>query len=216
LKGELWGADRPVAQTARRQPVLRFEPAALAGTAHWNPLDEIRLGSEHEVGDVQNLATLIVDPDGRGLETHWQKSAHALLVGLILHALYQAKRDTGATPSLSDIDSLLSDPNGDIAELRMEMFTAPPAAGTNHRIVNASGRDMMDRPPEEADSILSTVKSYLSLYRDPVVRENIADSHFKIMDLMHRHAPDFASGVVCPVKSLICEVGIPPNMAILR
>jgi type IV secretion system protein VirD4 len=27
------------------------------------------------VGDVQNLATLIVDPDGKGLESHWQKTA---------------------------------------------------------------------------------------------------------------------------------------------
>jgi hypothetical protein len=27
---------------------------------------ELRLGTEHEVGDVQNLALLIVDPDGRG------------------------------------------------------------------------------------------------------------------------------------------------------
>jgi len=33
--------------------------------------------------------SVIVDPDGKGLETHWQKTAHALLVGLILHVLYQ-------------------------------------------------------------------------------------------------------------------------------
>ena len=33
--------------------------------------------TENEVGDVQNLATLIVDPDGKGLETHWQKTVSA-------------------------------------------------------------------------------------------------------------------------------------------
>ena len=91
LKGELWELTAGWRKQHAGNRVLRFEPAALAGAAHWNPLEEIRLGSEHEVGDVQNLATLIVDPDGRGLETHWQKSAQALLVGVILHALYQAK-----------------------------------------------------------------------------------------------------------------------------
>jgi type IV secretion system protein VirD4 len=59
--------------------VIRFEPASLTGCAYWNPLDEIRLETEYEVGDVQNLATLIVDPDGKGLESHWQKTSQALL-----------------------------------------------------------------------------------------------------------------------------------------
>lgn len=63
----------------------------------WNPLDEIRLDTEAEVGDVQNLATLIVDPDGKGLETHWQKTSQALLVGVILYVLHRAK--TGGPPA---------------------------------------------------------------------------------------------------------------------
>ena len=91
LKGELWEMTAGWRSLHAGNRVLRFEPAALSGAAHWNPLEEIRLGKEHEVGDVQNLATLIVDPDGRGLETHWQKSAQALMVGVILHALYQAQ-----------------------------------------------------------------------------------------------------------------------------
>ena len=189
LKGELWELTAGWRKQYAGNQVLRFEPASINGGAHWNPLEEIRLGSEFEVGDVQNLATLIVDPDGKGLESHWQKSAQALLVGLILHALYQAKSSGGATPSLSDIDSLLSNPNRDIGELWMEMFTLPPLSGQNCRIVNASGRDMLDRPEEEAGSVLSTAKSYLSLYRDPVVRENIADSHFQVRDLMHHDDP---------------------------
>ena len=126
LKGELWELTAGWRKRHANNRVLRFEPASSSGGAHWNPLEEIRLGSEHEVGDVQNLATLIVDPDGRGLDTHWQKSAQALLVGVILHALYQAQDSGSATPSLSDIDALLSDPDREVAELWMEMFTAPP------------------------------------------------------------------------------------------
>ena len=46
---------------------------------------------------MQNLATLIVDPDGKGLESHWQKTSQALLVGVILHALYKAR--AGGSPA---------------------------------------------------------------------------------------------------------------------
>jgi type IV secretion system protein VirD4 len=48
---------------------------------------------------------------------------------------------------------------------------------------------MLDRPAEERGSVLSTVKSYLSLYRDPIIRENTADSHFHIRDLMNHAGP---------------------------
>jgi type IV secretion system protein VirD4 len=189
LKGELWELTAGWRKRHAHNRVLRFEPAALSGCAHWNPLDEIRLGEAQEVGDVQNLATLIVDPDGRGLESHWQKAAQALLVGVILHALYQARERGEGTPSLSTIDDLLSDPDRDVAELWMEMFTAPFRGRENQRIVAATARDMMDRPRDEAGSVLSTAKSYLSLYRDPVVRGNISDSHFRVRDLMHHADP---------------------------
>ena len=43
--------------------ILRFEPASSTHSVAFNPLDEIRLGTDHETGDMQNLATLIVDPD---------------------------------------------------------------------------------------------------------------------------------------------------------
>ena len=55
--------------------VLRFEPASSTHSVAFNPLDEIRLGTDHETGDMQNLATLIVDPDGKGLHTHWRRFA---------------------------------------------------------------------------------------------------------------------------------------------
>jgi type IV secretion system protein VirD4 len=73
--------------------ILRFEPASSSASVHFNPLDEIRIGTEHETGDIQNLANLIVDPDGRGLQTHWQKTACSLLTGCIAHVLYRARRE---------------------------------------------------------------------------------------------------------------------------
>jgi len=188
LKGELWALSAGWRKQYAKNKVLRFEPATANGSVCWNPMDEIRLGTENEVGDVQNLATLIVDPDGKGLESHWQKTSQALLVGVILHALYKAKND-GTEATLPAVDAILADPNRDIAELWMEMSTYGHVDGQNHRVVGFSARDMMDRPDEEAGSVLSTAKSYLALYRDPIVGRNVSRSEFKIDDLMHHKSP---------------------------
>ena len=188
LKGELWALTSGWRQKHAKSKVLRFEPAAASGSVCWNPLDEIRLGSENEVGDVQNLATLLVDADGKGLENHWQKTSQALLVGVILHALYKAKAE-GGIASLPGVDAMLADPERDIAELWMEMTTFEhfqgPSGGQTHPVVGSAARDMMDRPDEEAGSVLSTAKSYLALYRDPIVARNVRKSEFAIRDLMH-------------------------------
>ncbi len=188
LKGELWELTSGWRQKHAGNKVLRFEPAALNGGVAWNALDEIRLETEHEVGDVQNLATLLVDPDGKGLDTHWQKTAQALLVGVILHVLYKAKID-GTAATLPAVDAIMSDPNRDINELWMEMVTYGHVNGKNHPTVGSAARDMLDRPDEEAGSVLSTAKSYLALYRDPVVQKNVGKSEFRIKDLMNFDGP---------------------------
>lgn len=44
---------------------------------------------ENEVRDVQNIADILVDPDGsKDRMDHWEKTGHSLLVGAILHVLY--------------------------------------------------------------------------------------------------------------------------------
>jgi type IV secretion system protein VirD4 len=185
LKGELWSLTAGWRKEHAGQKVLRFEPAALNGSVRWNPLDEIRLGTEHEVGDVQNLATLIVDPDGKGLEDHWAKTSQALFVGLILHVLYRAANGDGEVPTLPEVDRILADPGRPISDLWKEMTVYGHVRGEVHPVVGAVGRDMLDRPEREAGSVLSTTKSYLSLYRDPVVARNVKKSDFRIRDLMH-------------------------------
>jgi type IV secretion system protein VirD4 len=188
LKGELWSVTAGWRKCHAGNKAIRFDPAASTGSACWNPLDEIRMDSGHEVGDVQNLASLIVDPDGKGLSTHWQKTSQSLLVGVILHVLYKSQQE-GTDATLPYVDAILADPNRDIAELWMEMVTYPHICGGTHPVVGSAARDMLDRPEEEAGSVLSTAKSYLSLYRDPLVANNISRSDFCIKDLMHHDDP---------------------------
>ena len=112
----------------------------------------------------------------------------SLIGGLILHVIYKAQKE-GTEATLPYVDFILSDPESDIAELWVEMATYEHTSSGNNRVVGSAAKDMMDRPPEEAGSVLSTTKSYLTLYRDPTVAHNVSSSSFKIKDLMHHRHP---------------------------
>ncbi len=85
IKGENWQLTSGF--RAQHGRVLLFDPTNIASAAY-NPLLEVRRG-EWEVRDVQNVADVLVDPEG-SLEkrNHWEKTSHSLLVGAILHVLY--------------------------------------------------------------------------------------------------------------------------------
>ena len=137
---------------------------------------------------MQNLATLIVDPDGKGLHTHWQKTACALMTGCIAHVLYRQKKEK-IPATLPAVDDLLSDPDKTAHEVWMDMITYLHENGATIPIVAKAARDQLNRPEEEAGSVLSTTLSYLTIYRDPVVAKNVSRSDFRIRDLMHSEEP---------------------------
>ena len=188
LKREIYELTAVWRRTEARNRILRFEPASSSHSVHFNPLDEIRIGTEHETGDIQNLANLIVDPDGKGLQTHWQKTACSLLTGAIAHVLYRARREN--TPAtLPAVDRLLSDPEKKADDVWSDMLCYLHDGGETHPLVASAARDQLNRPEEEAGSVLSTALSYLTIYRDPVVAANVSRSDFCIRDLMQSEEP---------------------------
>jgi type IV secretion system protein VirD4 len=204
LKGELVQMTSGWRARHARNKILIFEPAHL-DSARWNPLDEIDIDSPAAVGAAQNLTMAIVDPDGKGLQNHWSKTAAALLTGMILYVLHKARTGEASAASLAGIDAELSNPARDIQKLWTEMANleavcpAIAVAGKamleeELRVVAArnaqwAGKDMLDRPDEEGGSVLSTAKSFLALYRDPVVARNVSTSDFRIADLMNHDDP---------------------------
>jgi type IV secretion system protein VirD4 len=187
-KAELWHLTAGWREAEVGNTVLRFDPGAASGSIGFNPLAEIRLGSIHEVGDVQNLVTILVDPEGKGLVDHWAKTSHAFLTGAILHVLYRA-RATGGIGALPQVALALSDPARPVAELYREMLDNKWAGGQTHPTIATAARDMTNRPDEERGSVLSTAMSFLSLYRDPLIARNVSRSDFRIMDLMNHERP---------------------------
>jgi class 3 adenylate cyclase len=109
-------------------------------SARYNPLLEVRKGSA-EVRDVQNIADILVDPEG-ALErrTHWEKTSHALLVGVILHVLYAEENKT-----LTRVTEILADPAQSFEKtLRIMMATnhlGTADAPKVHPVVAATARD---------------------------------------------------------------------------
>lgn len=192
IKGELWGITAGWRKSIG-QKVLKFEPSAMSGSAGFNPLEEIRIGTDYEVQDVQNIATMIVDPDGKGLNDHWAKTGHALLVGSILHVLYS---DNCKDKTLRGVASLLSTPGQPVRKTFEDMINGPHIASEElwrargwedgtHPVVAEAAQEMLNKAENESSGVISTAMSFLTLYRDPIVAANTSKSDFQIDDLVN-------------------------------
>lgn len=71
--------------------ILEFAPTDARPTARFNPVNEIRWGTEKELDDVKNIVILLVgEPEGK--DAHWKSTAISLIVGTLIHLKYQHAR----------------------------------------------------------------------------------------------------------------------------
>ncbi len=185
VKGENW--ELTAGWRAQFSHCLLFDPTN-PRSACFNPLLEVRKGSM-EVRDVQNIADILVDPEGaRERRDHWEKTAHALLVGAILHVLYAEPEKT-----LTRVATLLADPSRSIGRVLKTMLTTNHI-GTDdapqvHPVVASVARELLNKSDNERSGVVSTAMSFLGLYRDPVIAANTARSDWRIADLMTAERP---------------------------
>jgi type IV secretion system protein VirD4 len=168
---------------ARLGPVLLFDPTNPTSAAY-NPLLEIRKG-DCEVRDAQNIADILVDPEG-ALErrNHWEKTSHSLLVGAILHVLYAE-----ADKTLAGVANFLSDPSRPIEATLNAMLATPHLGARIHPVVASAARELLNKSENERSGVLSTTMSFLGLYRDPVVAKVTGRSDWRIRDLIEGARP---------------------------
>jgi type IV secretion system protein VirD4 len=191
IKGENW--QLTAGFRARFGRALLFDPTN-RDSAAYNPLLEVRKG-EWEVRDVQNVADVLVDPEG-SLErrNHWEKTSHSLLVGAILHVLYAE-----ADKTLAGVAAFLSDPKRPIeATLRVMMSTAHLGEAGPHPVVASAARELLNKSDNERSGVLSTAMSFLGLYRDPVVARVTRQCDWRIADLVSDTRPATLYLVVPP------------------
>jgi type IV secretion system protein VirD4 len=191
IKGENW--QLTAGFRAKHGRVLLFDPTNVMSAAY-NPLLEVRRG-EWEVRDVQNVADVLVDPEG-SLErrNHWEKTSHALLVGAILHVLYAEQDKT-----LAGVANFLSDPKRPIdVTLRAMMTTAHLGEAGPHPVIASAARELLNKSENERSGVLSTAMSFLGLYRDPVVAQVTRRCDWRIRDLVEGARPTTLYLVVPP------------------
>ena len=200
--------------------VLRFDPSDTTQTStRYNPLAEIRLETEHCIADIQQVANMVMDPDGRGADDYWNKAAIGFFPGVVLYCILKKLEKEGTRASLADVSYALEDPareNGP-ADLFREMVSGELIGrnpdGTERRkttydvarelfpnlddglarqmeaFCSKSAAGMLAKADKEMAGVISTATANLSLYGDPVVARNIGSSDFTIQDLMNSEQP---------------------------
>ena len=196
-------------RAAQGQRVVRFDPSDLNGSAKYNPLQEVRIGTDYEIADCQNIAIMIIDPDGTGLKDFWQQEGYAWLTTAILHVLYRIKiNEQGRVATLSDVRKFMSigdDSEEALTEVLRKGFNAKEDDSFERLLIDMEtfdhGRDVVNdevrqgaarmrkRAGNERSGVHSTGTSQLTLYADPIVSRNISSSDFRIADLMNAEQP---------------------------
>lgn len=198
IKGENWALTAGWRKKEANSTVLRFDPTCTDGSAaQYNPLLEIR-PSPLDVRDAQNIATLLIDPDGETKWDHWDRTAYDLITGVILHQVY-VSRDK----SLAGCFHLLTDPAQSIEKILGKMLKTvhdpqgqygwiDPETGQptkTHSVVAGAARAVLNKSENERSSVISSAISFFDLYRDPIVAKNTQTCDFSLRDLMQREQP---------------------------
>ena len=198
-------------RAAAGQRVIRFDPVAATGSARYNPLAEVRLGSGHEIADCQNAALMIVDPEGKGLRDFWMQSAFEWLSGVLLHVLYRTRKTEGRTATLADVHAFMSvgavggagaAPAANAEEAFTHLLGDMAVFEHGRASVDAEVRrvagQMQKRAPNERSGVHSSASVPLALYADPIVAANTAGSDFRIDSLVGGAKPTSLYLVIPP------------------
>ncbi|AUG51500.1 type IV secretory system conjugative DNA transfer family protein [Thalassospira marina] len=91
--------------------VLRFDPSNPNNdeTVRFNPLAEIRINTRRDIADCQNIANMVVDPDGKGIAgNYWREEGWGWLSVVLLHVIYKVQKEEGRIANFDDVNIFLS------------------------------------------------------------------------------------------------------------
>jgi type IV secretion system protein VirD4 len=201
IKGENW-AKTAGFRASRGQLCFKFSPVEDGTSSRFNPLAEVRIFTPRDVSDAQNVADMIIrSGEDSPMERHWEDSAASLTTGMILHACYTAAAENRVA-CLADLSGLFTRPGVEFRETLNEMISyqhdadyrhgwrTPAGLKTStHPVVSEKAQEMLDKESKELSGVLSTAKTALALYSDPLVAHNTAASDFTINDLVNDERP---------------------------
>jgi type IV secretion system protein VirD4 len=201
IKGENWAKTAGFRSTCGHV-CFKFSPVEESSSSRFNPLAEIRLFTSRDVSDAQNIANMIVRTgEDSPQERYWQDAACSITTGIILHVCYDAAL-SGKTACLADMAHVFTRPGSSFRETLEELMNFEHDPGfkhswrmptgertTTHPVVREKVQEMLDKEDRDFGGVLSTAKTALTLYSDPLVAKNTADSDFTINDLVNHSRP---------------------------
>ena len=209
MKGENYAFTAGYRMKVLGQKILKFRPYSFDGSVSYNPLAEVELGTVKEVKGATVIADILTDPGENKQRDHWANSASSLLVGLILYVLYKAKNE-GRMGSIGDIVDFLTDTSRPLDDAWQDLMTIPLTSDLEcikswkkiyskqqmsgipdgvHPVVARTAAEMLNKDPKERASVISSVMSKLTLFKDPIIRKNTTNVDFRIKDLMDYETP---------------------------
>lgn len=214
IKGENWALTAGY-RKSQGHKVIKFDPTDVTGSsACFNPLEEIDFYSYGCIKQVQNIALMLVDPDGKGLNDYWNKASYAFLSGALLHCLIVTKHKHKRTATMQDLVFMLSGAEETLDELFNSMIGTDHAGlldilypKTDHQIgiechnfIMTSATEMQNKGEQEVKGVVSSALVNLALYRDPIINKNTQVSDFRLNDLMNHDCPVDLYLVISPAE----------------
>lgn len=201
IKGENW-AKTAGFRAHSGQVCFKFSPVEMENGSRFNPLAEVRIGTPRDVSDAQNVADMIIRTgEDSPQERYWQDAACSITTGMVLHVCYAAAQQ-GKVACLMDLSHVFTNFNMSFRDALAELENFPhdpgythawrTPAGTRtatHPVVAEKVREMLDKEDKDFSGVLSTAKTALALYSDPLVAKNTAASDFTIHDLVNYERP---------------------------
>ena len=162
----------------------------------------MRLFTPRDVSDAQNIANMIVRTgEDSPQERYWQDAAASITTGMILHVCYEAALE-GRVACLADLSHVFTRPGSGFRETLEELLNFEHDPGhahdwrmptgdrtLTHPVVREKVQEMLDKEDRDFGGVLSTAKTALTLYSDPLVAKNTSASDFTIDDLVNHERP---------------------------
>src|SRR5580693_4107512 len=201
IKGENW-AKTAGFRSQQGHFCFKFSPVEEHASSRFNPLSEVRLFTPRDVSDAQNIANMIVRTgEDSPQERYWQDAAASITTGMILHVCYAAAVSKRVA-CLSDLANVFTRPGAKFRETLDDLMNfvhdvegeykwQMPGGGSTrtHPTVREKVQEMLDKEDKDFGGVLSTAKTALTLYSDPLVARNTSASDFFIGDLVSHERP---------------------------
>lgn len=191
----------------RGYKVLRFDPSDETQSICFNPLSELRYGTDKVIDDVQKLASILIPNSQQGGDNEYFRiTGREWLVAAILHVTHKVKKEENRIASLYDvrafftglsqnIDGSLSSAEQEEADGNEFNVLCDKMMSYKHNdefvdqevaIVASEMRKLNQRT---RSSVHSTARSALVIFGSPTLRRVTSHSDFSIRELMHNDKP---------------------------